>query len=150
MPDANAIRTGSRVSMHFSLALADGTEAVSTFDEEPLEFSLGDGTLIPTLEENLLGLTKSSRQQFVLAPEFAFGERDPELVQSMPRTDFDTPPETGQVLAFALPDGEETAGLVLEVLDDSVTVDFNPPLAGKNVVFRVEILDVNNLGDKQP
>lgn len=130
--------------MHFLLAFPDGTEAVSTFGEDPLEFTLGDGTLLSTLEENLLGLEESEQQRFLLAPEFAFGDRNPELIQTMPRTDFERAPEVGQVLAFSLPDGEETAGLIKEVGAENVIVDFNPPLAGHNVVFQVEILDVDN------
>lgn len=144
MTEGKVIRRGSRLRMHFLLAFPDGSEVVSSFGEDPLAFTLGDGTLLPALEENLLGLEASEQQQFLLAPEFAFGDRNPELIQAMPRGDFDTIPEAGQVLAFSLPDGEETAGLITEVGAEYVTVDFNPPLAGHNVVFRVEILDVDN------
>lgn len=144
MPETDAIRRGSRVRMHLSLALADGTVAISTFDEDPMEFSLGDGTLPAALEESLIGLAAHAEQQFLLAPEFAFGDRDPELVHTMPLTDFGERPEPGQVLSFSLPNGEEMAGQVLAVDGDDVRVDFNPPLAGHDVVFRVRILAVDN------
>jgi len=98
--------------------------------------------LLETLQ--ILGLSTAAQQRFLLSPEFAFGDRDPALVQTMPRSDFDEAPERGQILSFALPDGEETAGLITDVAGDSVTVDFNPPLAGHNVVFQVEILSVDN------
>ena len=72
------------------------------------------------------------------------GERDPALINRMPVSDFSEAPEAGQVLAFSLPDGEEIAGLVLAVEDDEVEVDFNPPLAGHDLAFRVQILEVDN------
>ena len=130
--------------MHFALNLADGTEAVSTFGEEPLEFVVGDGTLLPVLEENLHGLAAGTRQRFLLTPEHAYGPRDETLVHRMPLGDFSDPPERGQILSFALPNGEETPGTVMAVDGDAVEVDFNHPLAGRNLVFRVEILDVRN------
>jgi FKBP-type peptidyl-prolyl cis-trans isomerase SlpA len=144
MPETDAIRPGSKVQMHLSLALADGTVAVSTFDEDPMEFSVGDGTLPQTLEENLIGMAPLAEQQFVLAPEYAFGERDPDLVHTMPLSDFGEPPESGQVLSFAMPNGEEMLGQIVTVDGDDVRVDFNPPLAGHNVLFRVQVLVVDN------
>ena len=144
MPETDTIRPGSRVQMHLSLALADGTVAVSTFDEDPMEFSVGDGTLPQTLEENLIGMTPRAEQQFLLAPEYAFGERDPDLVHTMPLSDFGEPPESGQVLSFAMPSGEEMLGQIVAVDGDDVRVDFNPPLAGHNVLFRVQVLAVDN------
>jgi len=146
MSDTNSpsrlIETGSRIRMHFALALADGTEAVSTFEEEPLELTLGDGTLLATLEENLIGLAAGARQTFLLGSDHAYGPRDESLAHNMPLSDFPQRPEVGQIIGFALANGEETAGAVLSVDDERVRVDFNHPLAGRDLVFRVAILEV--------
>ena len=150
MTDPVQIRAGRQVRMHFSLALAEGIEAVSTFAEEPLEFRLGDGTLLPALEENLLGLTAGTRQTLLLTPEHAYGARDESLVHTMPRDEFGETPEKGQVIAFSLPNGQETPGTVIDVEENDVRVDFNHPLAGRNLVFRVEILSVNDPGTPTP
>lgn len=136
------INPGSRVRMHCSLSLADGTEALTTFGEEPLDFRLGDGTLIAALEEHLIGMAAGERHTLLLGADMAYGPRDEALVHDMPLSDFGTPPEPGQIIGFTLPNGEETAGAVREIGTDRVRVDFNHPLAGHNIVFRVDILDV--------
>jgi FKBP-type peptidyl-prolyl cis-trans isomerase SlpA len=135
---------GSAVTLHFSLSLPDGTEAISTFDDEPLHCHIGDRTFQPTMELALYGLKAGDEQTLTLTPEQAYGEPDPGLVQQMPLADFPEHlnPQADQVISFALPDGEETMGVVREVAQTHATVDFNHPLAGQEVVFRVRILEV--------
>jgi len=138
------IAPGSRVTLHFSLALTDGTEALTTFDEEPLTFVLGDGSLPEGLELALYGLRQGNEQTLQLTPEQAYGFHDESLIHRMPRADFppDIEPEPGQIIRFTTPAGEETAGRILELDADQVRVDFNHPLAGQDVVFRVVVLAV--------
>jgi FKBP-type peptidyl-prolyl cis-trans isomerase SlpA len=144
MPRSEAM-PGSTISLHFRLSLTDGTEAFDTGDE-PLTCTLGDGTLLPGLELALYGLRAGEEQTLTLTPEQAWGERSDELLKEMPRSDFpaDSELEAGQILAFSLPDGEETMGTVLTVEDDSVLVDFNHPLSGQDVVFQAKMLEVDN------
>jgi len=136
------IEHGTRVQMHCSLALADGTEALSTFEDDPIDLTIGDGTLIPALEENLIGMTAGQKHTFLLTPEHAYGAHDDSLVMDMPLGDFAESPEPGQILGFTLPDGRETPGAILSVEEKTVRVDFNHPLAGRDLVFRVAILAV--------
>jgi len=135
---------GSAVTLHFSLALPDGTEAISTFNEEPLSFHVGDKTFQPAMELALYGLKAGDEQTLTLTPAQAYGEPDPALIQQMPLSDFSDEllPEVDQVMSFSLPGGEQTMGVVREVGETHATVDFNHPLAGHEVVFRVKILDV--------
>lgn len=144
MSEPQRIVPGSAVMLHFSLSLADGTTAISTFGEEPLDFRMGDGTFQPDMEMALYGLAAGDRQTLTLTPAQAYGEPDPALVQQMPLSDFpqDLAPEVQQVIEFTLPGGEPTMGLVLEVGDAHATVDFNHPLSGHPVVFEVQILEV--------
>jgi FKBP-type peptidyl-prolyl cis-trans isomerase SlpA len=81
-----------------------------------------------------------------LMPGQAFGQRDAEAVQMLPRTEFpaDMPLAPGQIIGFTGQNGEELAGAVLEVGQDQVKVDFNHPLAGREIVFDVHILAVEN------
>ena len=138
------IGPGMRVRMHFALSLTDGRVAYSSFNEEPLELEWGDGTLRPGLELAVLGLKAGDEQTLILLPEQAYGLHDAALVHDMPRSDFPdlVEPKVGQLIAFESPTGEETAGAILAVDADSVRVDFNHPLAGREVVFRVKILSV--------
>ena len=134
----------SQVTLHVSLALPDGTEAISTFDEEPMTITLGDGSFMPGMEMALYGLKEGDNQTITLTPEQAYGFPDPQLVHDMPLSEFDldTPPEIGQIIAFSLPNGEEVPGAIIEIQDDIAKVDFNNPLSGHDVVFKVEILKI--------
>jgi len=106
---------------------------------------MGDGTLQPGLELALYGLKAGETQTLNLLPDQAYGPRDPELIQFMPLTDFNAEftPEAGQIIAFSLPNGEEAAGMVLDVEGGQVEVDFNHPLAGHEITFNVEIIRVS-------
>ena len=143
---SHAIGEGSEVLMHYTLSLADGTVADSSRQEEPLRFVLGDGTLERGLEVLLHGLHGGDRARFNLAPGQAFGERDPASVHGMPRADFpaDMALAEGTVMEFTTPGGDTVPGTVVEVDEGSVTVDFNHPLAERELSFEVEIIAVNS------
>jgi len=138
------ILPGSAVVLHLSIALEDGTEAISTFGEEPVSVTIGDGTLQPGLELALYGLRAGDTQTINLLAEQAFGLRDTNLIQYMPMTEFEAAftPEVGQIVAFSLPNGEEAPGMVIAVDEGRVEVDFNHPLAGHEITFKVEIISV--------
>ena len=143
--EALTIGPGSEVLMHFSLSLADGTVADSTTDDEPLRFVMGDGTLIEGLELVLYGLKKGDRQCLSIEPRDAFGFPDEDNIHTMPRSEFpdDMQLEVGMIIGFSTPSGEEVPGAIQEIKDDEIVVDFNHPLAGHEVIFDVEILEVN-------
>ena len=138
------IAPGCVVTLHFSLSLPDGTVALSTFGEEPMTLVMGDGTLLPGLELALYGMKPGDAERIILTPEQTYGFRDPRRVHEMSAANFppDITPETGQIIAFSLPDGEETPGSVLDVAGDRVKIDFNHPLAGHDVEFRATIISV--------
>ena len=140
------IAMGSRVTLHYAIRLADGTPVDSSFDAEPLSLTLGDGSLDRGLELALLGLRPGERQTLTLMPGQAFGLPDPAAVNHVPLEAFppDLQPEAGQVIGFTTPDGLEVAGTVVAVGDEDVEVDFNHPLAGREIVFEVEILAVED------
>ncbi|WP_018983006.1 FKBP-type peptidyl-prolyl cis-trans isomerase [Salinimonas chungwhensis] len=134
----------SEVLMHFDLKLEDGSAADSTrVSKKPAKLVMGDGSLTPNFEACLLGLKAGDKKSFTLAPEDAFGQPNPDNMHHMDRTRFSQDVEEGMIMAFAQPDGSEVPGIIRSVVGDSVTVDFNHPLAGQTVIFDVEILQVN-------
>jgi FKBP-type peptidyl-prolyl cis-trans isomerase SlpA len=139
-----AVDVGGTVTLHLSLTLEDGTVAESTFDDEPLTFTMGDGTLVHGLELALYGLRPGDTQRLALYPEQAFGPHDPERVHRLPRSGFPADIELtpGNIIAFDAPEGEEIAGTVLSLDDRTVEVDLNHPLAGCRLIFDVEIIEV--------
>ena len=144
------ITIGSRVTMHFALRLADGTVADSSFDNEPLSFVVGDGALDKGLELALIGLGAGDCQTLTLMPGQAFGVRDAAALQWFERDQFpsDIALEKGQIIGFTGQAGEDVAGAVIEMQDQRVRVDFNHPLAGREIEFEVEILSVDNPPDQ--
>jgi FKBP-type peptidyl-prolyl cis-trans isomerase SlpA len=143
------IGPGSKICLHFSLVLEDGTVAETTRDDnDPLEFVVGDGTMIQGLELALYGLKAGERQTLTIEPKLAFGFPDPENVHVLPRAEFpeDMPLSRGVIIEFNTPAGDEVPGTVLEVNDNDVKVDFNHPLAGHEITFEVEILSVESPG----
>jgi FKBP-type peptidyl-prolyl cis-trans isomerase SlpA len=138
------VDVGSTVTLHLSLMLEDGTVAESTFDDEPLTFTMGDGTLVHGLELALYGLRPGDRQRLALYPEQAFGEHDPQRIHRLPRSGFAVDIELvpGNLVVFDTPQGEEVAGTVLSLDEQTVEIDLNHPLAGRRIIFDVEIIDV--------
>jgi len=142
---SEAIGPDSRVTLHYRMALDDGTEVDSSFGDEPLSFRMGDGSLVAGLEELLVGLAVGARERFMVGPGQAFGYHDPDNIQSVERSAFgpEIPLEPGTVIEFSTPAGDEVLGTVMEADAETVRVDFNHPLAGRSFVFEVEILEVS-------
>ncbi|ALM51267.1 FKBP-type peptidyl-prolyl cis-trans isomerase [Halomonas huangheensis] len=137
------IDEGMEVTLHFTLKLEDGTVVDSTHDKAPATFQLGDGNLPPGFEHPLKGLTDGDSGVFEVSPEHAFGQHNPQNVQRMKAEVFkDEQPEIGTVMSFADANGDELPGVIIEIEDDMVEVDFNHPLAGRTLTFEVEVLDV--------
>ncbi len=132
--------------MHYSIALSDGTVIESSFDDEPVEVTMGGGDITGGMELALFGLAEGESQTLTLTPEQGFGLRDEENISDMPLSDFpdDLPAEAGLSFSFETPDGQEIPGTVVRLKDDFVEVDFNHPLAGHEIVFTVEVLRIND------
>lgn len=139
------IGPGTQVTLHFALELEDGSVVDSNFDAEPVTFVMGDGNLLPGFEEALLGLQAGDEKSFVITPEKGFGGYNPENIQEFPRDQFpdDVELSEGLVLSFADAQNNEMPGVVQEFDENTVTVDFNHPLAGRDIEFSVRIVDVN-------
>src|SRR5690606_14289799 len=134
-----------RITMHFSIQLANGEVVDSTFVKgRPATFVFGDGNVLPHFEKCLLGLHAGDSRSFVLAAKSAFGDYNPANEHAIPRTQFavDVSLQPGVVIAFQGASGEELPGVVKQINEQFVLVDFNHPLAGKEVVFAVEVISV--------
>ncbi|GGW52885.1 FKBP-type peptidyl-prolyl cis-trans isomerase [Alishewanella tabrizica] len=146
MSEQQVINDRSTVVFHFDIKLSDGSAAESTrVHNKPAKLQMGDGSLSPAFEAELLGLTIGAKKTFTLAPEDAYGMPNPDNIYYVDRSKFsaDAPAKVGAIIGFGMPDGSELPGLVREVVGDSVTVDFNHPLAGQTLTFNVEIVQVS-------
>jgi len=137
----------SEVVMHFSIRLSDGSAVDSTkVANKPAKFVMGDGSLTLGFEACLLGLQVGQSETFTLPPESAFGLPNPDNIHHLELSKFssDVPAEIGTIISFTQPNGEEIPGIIRDIVADSVTVDFNHPLAGQTVTFEVDVLEVLN------
>lgn len=135
------VSEGTRVFLNFSVSLEDGSEVDTNFGGEPVDFVIGDGSLLPGFERLLFGLNAGDRQMFTVTPENAFGQPNENNVQRVARDRFDNDGdlEVGLVYSFADSAGGELPGMVVAFDDDEVTVDFNHPLSGRTILFDVLI-----------
>jgi FKBP-type peptidyl-prolyl cis-trans isomerase SlpA len=136
------IETDSFLTLHYRLTTQDGEEVVSTFDLGPATIQLGNGELNENLEACLVGLTPGEHAIFDVPAEAGFGQHNPGLVQRIAISAL----PVGQVLKentlieFTSPEGAEFAGFVRALDDTHALMDFNHPLAGKNLRFEVQII----------
>lgn len=135
------VSEGTRVFLNFSVSLEDGSEVDSNFGGDPVDFAIGDGSLLPGFERRLFGMSAGERQMFTVAPEDAFGQPNDNNLQYLPRSQFDDDVELeiGLVFSFTDAGGGELPGMIISYDDEEVTVDFNHPLAGRTILFDVLI-----------
>lgn len=138
----NVITTNSQVTLHFELSLEDGQIVDSNFSHEPACFVFGDGNLLPAFEEVLIGMSAGQEGRFEMSPEQAFGARNESNIQRMPRSQFAMDLEEGMVVSFADASKNELPGVIAEISDNEVLVDFNHPLSGRTLTYRVQIVMV--------
>jgi FKBP-type peptidyl-prolyl cis-trans isomerase SlpA len=138
------IDQGTRVTLNFALKFTDGEVIDSTFEKEPAVLEIGDDNLPENFEAYLMELKAGDRETFNVPPEKAFGQHNPSNVQTFKRHEFsaDMVLEPGVMISFADARQSELPGVVSRVEGDQVDVDFNHPLAGRTLVFEVEIIDV--------
>ena len=149
--EPSTVESGSFLTLHYRMAGPDGVDIINTFGGKPATLSLGTGQLSPAIEQRLLGLPEGTRTTFELPAGIAFGERNPDLLQTVARkllNELGDPNEQyqiGDVVQFPTPDGAgQYAGSVIQVktAGDAVQFDFNHPLAGQPVSFEVHIIGV--------
>jgi FKBP-type peptidyl-prolyl cis-trans isomerase SlpA len=136
------------LTLHYRLAAADGSDIVSTFNENPATLQLGQGQLAPFLEACLIGLPEGAHQTFELLPEQAFGPRNPDLIQRVSKATLDENSQMGEnyaigdLVEFNAPGGGRFAGVLRAIDEQGAVFDFNHPLAGQPVRFEVKIIGI--------
>ena len=136
---------GKTVSVHYQGTFTDGVEFDSSFSRgEPISFTLGAGQMIPGFEKGVEGMTVGETKNISLKPEEAYGLHREEAVKDMPKSTF---PEdfqfiVGGVITGQAPTGQPMMATVLAEKEDAVTLDFNHPMAGKDLNFKIELVEI--------
>jgi peptidylprolyl isomerase len=142
--------SGDTVRVHYKGTLADGTEFDSSEGREPLEFVVGEGQVIPGFDAAVTSLAIGESTTVTIPAAEAYGEHSDEGMQTFPRDAFppDADPEVGWAVELGGPNGERVPATITEVTDESITLDFNHPLAGEDLTFVIELVEVVDGGPK--
>ena len=138
-PVDDIVDEGDLVAVHYTGSLDDGTEFDSSRDREPLEFIVGSGQVIPGFDEAVLGMKVGDATTVRIPPDQAYGDPDPEAIIEFPIADV---PAEFRVEGMQVMVGNGIPATVIEVTEDTVTIDANHPLAGQALTFEIEIVSV--------
>lgn len=135
---------GDTVKIHYVCKLGDGQIFDSSRKLEPMEFTIGDEQTVPGIEEATVGMEPGESKEVTLGPDKAFGERDPLMTQTIERAQLPDNVElsVGQMLQVQAPGGTPTMVVISEVDEVNVVLDGNHPLAGRTLVFEIELLEI--------
>jgi peptidylprolyl isomerase/FKBP-type peptidyl-prolyl cis-trans isomerase SlpA len=138
-------KEGDEVQVHYTGKLEDGTVFDTSEDGEPLSFTIGENRVIPGFEEAVTGMEPGDSITTEVEPEQAYGEHRDDMVMEMERDQIpdDVDPEVGQQLQLRLENGQTVPVLITALGEESVTIDANHPLAGRTLLFDIELVDVS-------
>ena len=138
------VKENDTVKVHYTGTLANGEVFDSSREREPLEFTMGQGMIIPGFEKALMDMAVSDVKTVNIPSAEAYGERREDLVQEVPRNQLpeEIKPEVGMPLMSQTPDGQQIRLTITEVAEETIVVDANHPLAGKDLTFELELVEI--------
>jgi peptidylprolyl isomerase len=138
------VKTGNTVKVHYTGKLDDGTVFDSSLERGPLEFTLGDGRIIPGFEEALAGMNLNESKTVKIPFDKAYGPYHNELCMEVEKNQFPPHinPQIGQQLQIPRSDGQTVLFVVTQITEKTITLDANNPLAGKDLIFDLQVVDI--------
>jgi FKBP-type peptidyl-prolyl cis-trans isomerase 2 len=140
----NDVKAGDTVRIHYTGTLDDGSTFDSSAGRDPLEFTVGSGQIISGLDNAVPGMSVGEKKVVEVPHDEAYGPHNPQAQQSIPRETIpdDIPVDPGTRLQMRTQDGREVAVTVLESDEEKVLLDANHPLAGKDLTFEIELVEI--------
>lgn len=138
------VRENDVVKVHYTGKLSNGQIFDSSLEREPIKVELGKGQLIPGFEKGLIDMAVNDKKTIEIDKQEAYGEINKELFQKVPKAELPETiePKTGMELIATRPDGSEQKLRVAEVNEEDIVVDANHPLAGHDLVFDLELVEI--------
>lgn len=138
-------KSGDTVKVHYNGRLTDGTTFDSSSGRDPLEFKVGNGDVIKGFEAGVTGMSVGEKKTVHIPADEAYGQKDDERVVEFPRTNFpaEMEPEVGMQLNMTNGTGQVIPVMIVEVGEEVVTLDANHPLAGEDLIFDIELVDIS-------
>jgi peptidylprolyl isomerase len=139
-----AAANGDTVQVHYTGTLGDGSVFDSSDGRDPIDFTVGAGQVIPGFDTAVAGMNVGDKKTFTIPSAEAYGEHDPRMIQDVPRSELPTDMElsVGMRLSASGPDGREIALVITDLSEDSVRLDANHPLAGQDLTFAIELVNI--------
>jgi peptidylprolyl isomerase len=137
-------KTGDTVRVHYEGQLSDGTIFDSSLERKPIEFILGQDTVIPGFEQAVIGMEVGESKDVSIPPEDGFGDYSEDLVVNIEKTILppDINPELGMQLEVSSEEETPRVFTIADIAEDLITLDGNHPLAGKEIAFKIELLEI--------
>ena len=139
------MKPGSKVKLHYTGTLNDGTIFDSSDGKEPLEFTTGNSEVIPGFENAVKDMKLNEEKTIKINPKEAYGEKNEQLMREVPRSKLPNEMnlEVGSRVILKSPTGQQVHGLVDKIDQDKIVIDFNHPLAGKELTFKIKVVAIN-------
>ncbi|MEL6557543.1 MAG: peptidylprolyl isomerase [Bacteroidota bacterium] len=137
-------KKNDNVKVHYTGTLTNGEIFDSSVDREPLGFTVGAGQMIKGFDQAVDGMELNEKKTVNIPAAEAYGERNDELMQKVAKSDLpaEMEPQVGQTLVATGPGGQQSHVVVAEVAEDTITIDANHPLAGKDLIFEIELVEI--------
>ncbi len=137
-------KAGDKVKVHYHGKLTDGTTFDSSEGRDPLEFTVGQGDVIKGFDDGVTGMTVGQKKTVHIPADEAYGQKDSNRVVDFPKANFpqDLTPEVGMQLSMTNGSGQVIPVVIVEVAEETVKLDANHPLAGQDLVFDIELVDI--------
>lgn len=139
------VKSGDTVKVHYSGRLTDGTTFDSSEGRDPLEFKVGNGDVIKGFDEGVSGMSVGQKKTVHIPADEAYGQKDDSRIVQFPRANFppDLEPELGMQLNMTNGSGQVIPVTIIELSEEAVTLDANHPLAGQDLIFDIELVDIS-------
>ncbi len=144
---ATEAKEGDKVKVQYTGKLQDGTVFDQSEDENPLEFTIGEGKLIPAFEEAVAGMSVGDEKTVDISKENAYGEPREDLKMDVAKEDLpeDIDPQEGMQLQVKNQEsGKNIPVRITDVADEQITIDANHPLAGQDLTFDIELVEISD------
>ena len=138
------VKKGDKVKVQYTGSLEDGTVFDSSKAGEPLEFTVGSGQMIPGFDKAVEGMKLNEEKKVTIKAEDAYGKRDEALIMEFPLASLpkNFKPEKGMMIPLQDPTGRQIPGTIIDITENSIIVDLNHPLAGKDLTFDIKVVGI--------
>jgi len=136
------VKKGDEVKLHFSGKLKNGKVFAATEGKKPVEFRAGAGEILPGIDEQVIGMEKGEEKEITVPAEKGFGKRKEELIMEAPKDVFEGKKlQVGQKISVQTREGRTRSAQVIKIGEDRATLDLNHPLAGKELIFKIKVVE---------